>query len=286
MKDHILDTIDRNAKVVFYPSSCRYSDEFQDAPYDVIILNSNSIRRRERRGKVYCLNYDNNEILGLFLAKGIRLSAIVIICDGCVEGGNYECCARDGFFGRLMPVVTDQFDYFCDHKQLPFDVPARFDEFETPSYMDPFIRNSDTLNDVRSFHVTTFSVVDRDFVLGRIRVRIIWDSIWRYYDQSSLVVVKKIESSKFAIPKYLAGLLPGKDLAERFEFVTQSSKTSIEHMLQKADDMKLPRLSLIPIAGGSYRRIAKEIQLWNRDYPKEIFFYHLNANDFQYLKSL
>jgi hypothetical protein len=29
-----------------------------------------------------------------------------------------------------------------------------------------------------------------------------------------------------------------------------------------------------------------EIRNWNGEYPRTIAFYHLNANDYQYLKSL
>ena len=32
MTDSILDTIERNARVLFYPSSCGYSAEFQMEP--------------------------------------------------------------------------------------------------------------------------------------------------------------------------------------------------------------------------------------------------------------
>lgn len=292
MSHHILDTIDKDSKVIFYPSSCDYSEEFQDVPYDVVILNSNIMGREAQKGKVYCLNYDNNELLGLFLVRGIRISAIVIICDGCVEGGNYECVAGDGFFGRLMPVMAEKFDFFCDHQAItlepfiPIDVPAHFDEFETPNYLEPFKKHSDPLNNVKSFHVTTFSVTEKELVLGRIRVKIIRDSIWRDYNQSDLVIVKKIGSSKDAIPNYLRGLLPNGNLVERFEFVTQPRMSSISNLLQKAEEKQLSRLSFIPIAQGSYRKIANEIQSWSKDYPKEIFFYHLNGNDFEYLKSL
>src|SRR6267378_3559367 len=105
----MLDTIDTNAKVIFYPSSCSYSEDFQTLPYDAVILNSNGIHRSGKFGKVYCLNLDNNEALGIFAAKGIRLAALVIIRDGCSEGGNYECIASASFFGRLMPVMQDDF---------------------------------------------------------------------------------------------------------------------------------------------------------------------------------
>jgi hypothetical protein len=83
MTASLLESIGRDAKVLFYPSSCGYSDEFQNVPYDAVILNSRSIRASERKGKVYCLNRDNNELLGLLHAKGIRLSGMLVIRDGC-----------------------------------------------------------------------------------------------------------------------------------------------------------------------------------------------------------
>lgn len=283
---HLLDTIDKNARVVFYPSSGRYSREFQVVPYDVVILNSHNMPRNERIGKVYCFNYDNNELLGLLFAKGIKLSAVVIIRDGCVEGGNYECVARESFFGRLMPVVTEPFDLFCDHEEFQIDAPARFEQFKTPSHLEPFIRLSEPLGDIRSFHVTISPVVERDFILGTIRVKIIWDSIWRDFEQSDLVVVKTIGSTTRSIPYYLSGLLPGEIHQSKFEFVRKSRLTSIAALLKKANEEKLARLSLVPLAGGRYRRIVDEIRNWNGEYPRTIAFYHLNANDYQYLKSL
>lgn len=284
MSTHILDSIDRNSKVIFYPSSCDYSDEFQDTPYDVVILNSRSIRQQQRIKKVYCLNYDNNELLGLFLAKGITISSLIIIRDGCVEGGNYECIAKDGFFGRLMPVMAEKLDYFCDHASFSNDVPAHFDMFQRPAYLEPFIKFSDPLQDVKSFHITSTRVDETNLILGRIRLRIVRDSIWRGFDQSDLMVVKTSGSSKWAIPNYLKGLLPEKDLSKRFEFVTTSRMTSIEHLLERAAANRLHRLSIMPI-GGRYRKIRNEIESWSEDYPHEISFYHLNANDFQDLKS-
>jgi hypothetical protein len=284
MSVHILDSIDRTSKVIFYPSSCNYHDKFQDTPYDVVILNSRSIRQQRRINKVYCLNYDNNELLGLFLAKGITISSLIIIRDGCKEGGNYECIAKDGFFGRLMPVMAEKLDYFCDHASFSIDVPARFEEFQRPAYLEPFIRFSYPLQDVKAFHVTT-RIDEKSFMLGRIRLKIIQDSIWRGLNQSDLTVVKITGSSQWAIRYYLKGLMPDEDLSKRFEFVTEPRMTSIEHLLKRADANKLRRLSFMPM-GGRYRRIINEIESWGGDYPQEISFYHLNANDFQQLKSL
>lgn len=286
MTDCLLDTIERDDRVLFYPSACGYSHEFQKVPHDVVILNSNSFRTMKRRGKVCCLNYDNNALLGLLNAKRIQLSAILIIRDGCEEGGNYECAAKEGFFGRLLPVVADTFDYHRDHGPFPLDVPAQFEEYKTPDYLEAFIRKSAPLGEIRSFRVTASPNIERDLILGRVRVVVIRDSIWRDYDQSNLIVVKRLGSARWAIPNYLAGLSPNADSSAKVEFVSSSRTKSIQAFLQLAEERKSSRLSLIPIAGGRYEAIGREIEGWAGDYPEEIFLYHLNRDDFQYFKSL
>jgi hypothetical protein len=297
MPDQILDSIDRKAEVIFYPSSCGYSDDFQAVPFDVVILNSEASRQSKKTGKVYRLNFDNNELLGLFAAKRIRLSAMVVIRDGCEEGGNYECVATDNFFGRLMPVMADRFDYFYDHGpdngRPSIDVPAAFAEFESPAYLEPFIRNSEPLGDVRAFHVTPFAVVERDFFLGQIRVRVIRDSIWRSVGETDLMIVKqaipsvtKSSANRPAILNYLKGLRSNTDLNQKFEFMRRSPLTCFQHLLDKAADQNLSRLCFMPIANGKYQQIALTIQKWKKEYPREIDFYHLNAGDFELFRSI
>ncbi len=286
MSHQIIDAIDKSSKIIFYPSSCGYSDEFQNVPYELVILNSHEIKQKEKKGNVYCLNYDNNELLGLLFARGISISAVVIIRDGCIEGGNYECVLEDGFFGRLMPVASKSFKYFCDHEPATVDAPAQSDKIDTPDYLIPFISNSDPINKIKSFHVKLKPKIEKVFKHGNILVRIIWDSIWCEYNRSELVVIKKIGSSKKAVENYLKGLLSNDNLYEKFEYVTQSRMGSIDRLLHKAEKKHLSRISLIPIAGGRYKKIAREIQLWSNDYPKEIDFFHLNKDDYKDLKSL
>jgi len=290
MTEHILDTIEQGARVVLYPSSCGYHAEFQDAPFDVVILNSHRFRRSRRRGKVYCLGYDNNELLGLLLARGIKLSAIIIIRDGCAEGGNYECVVKEGFFGRLMPIMAEGFKYICDHnhENIPFDAPAHFDPIAVPDYVEPFVQFSEPIDAIQAFQVTLFPTVERDFVLGKIRVRVIRDSIWRNYQTSGLtVIIKRDESAEIAVPNYLGGLLPNVNVEERFKFVQSYFKMgTLEPLLHRANQQKLKVLSLMPTEWGKYEKLADEILRWKKEYPQEVCFYHLHSDDYQYLKSL
>ena len=249
MRYRILDTINKSARVIFYPSSCQYSEDFQTLPYDAVNLNSNGNRQPGKYGKVYCLNLDNNKLLGLFAARDIRLSAMVIIRDGCVEGGNYECVASDSFFGRLMPVMREEFNYFTDHNRFPRRTPASFCEVESPIYLKPFVTNSCPLDRMRSFRVTARPLVECDFVLGRIRVTVVRDTIWGAVEQSDYMVIN-IDSRRMAVPYFVKGRLGEEvDTDTRLHFVSRSTPvTSIQDYLRLADKRKLARLSFMPIA--------------------------------------
>ena len=298
MPQQILDSIDKSASVIFYPSSCRYSDEFQNVPYDAVVLNSNELYREEKKGKVYCLRRDNNEVLGILYAKGISVSALIIIRDGCCEGGNYECVAGDGFWGRLMPVLSKNFDLFFDNhrkgttnsdKILP-DIPAQFTEFPNPNFLKPFIQMSRPINGVKAFHGILIPSSERTFRLGKINVRIIRDSIWRDFEQFDLVLVRDTGSTRSATENYLRGLVNEGFTTEKCRFISSFEMnlgvSTFREILKSANEMRSSRVSIMPMANGRYSRIAKEITEWHGEYPQEISFYHLNDGDYKSLSPL
>lgn len=283
----ILDTIDSSASVLYYPSSCQYAEEFQDLPFDAVILNSHEMRKPGRRDKVYCLDFDNNALLGMLCARNIRVSALVIIRDGCEEGGNYECITRAGFFGRLVPVVTEPFVYSYDHKKCStHNVPAHFEAIDDPAYVSTLRRKSDPFDGSHSFRVTTSAAVERDIVLGQVRVQVIRDSIWRGIEHSDFVVARHFQAGPIAVEQYLEGRFPNSDWHERIEYVDRAGNRRIRHYLELANERRLSRLLLMPIARGQYQAIVDEIQRWDKEYPQEVIFYHLHSDDYRSIRNL
>ena len=283
----ILDSLDNSASVLFYPSSCQYADEFQDLPFDAVILNSHGMRNPGRRGKVYCLDFDNNALLGMFCARNIRISALVIIRDGCEEGGNYECITRAGFFSRVMPVVAEPFVYSYDHKKCStHNIPAHFEEIENPPYVQILGSQSEPLGVIHSFCVTTKAIVEHDITLGQVQVQVVRDSIWHGIEDSDLIVARHFGDRPKAVEQYLEGRFPNTDWQARIEFVDKAGSHSIGRYLELASERRLSRLLLMPIARGQYQVIADEIKRWDKAYPQEIIFYHLNANDYKYLRNM
>jgi len=287
-KDELLDqlaAVQGTRGIALYPSSCDYFDDFQQVPYDAVILNSRGISKTGRIGKVFCLNYDNNELLGRLTARNIRLSALLVIRDGCVEGGNYQCVQSDGFFGRMMPLINEPFCCFSDHHRKRLDVPADFIERDTPSFVERFLDHSDPLGRMRSFHVRLHPTTEADFVLGGIRVKVIRDSIWRSRRDSDLTVVKARGSEDKAVRFYLAGLLSS-DAANPNILMCADPAAAIGPFLSEAERMGADRLTLRSIRNSCAEQIADELGQWQADYPREVTFYHLNAEDFRYFRSL
>lgn len=60
---------------------------------------------------------DNNLVLDRFYQNGLRVHHFVGICDGCSEGGNYECVHDRAFVRRLIRVSADGMLYSTDHSR-------------------------------------------------------------------------------------------------------------------------------------------------------------------------
>ena len=62
---------------------------------------------------------DNNEVLARIAAAGWKINSYVGICDGCCEGGNYECVHDDPFLSKLLDTAAEEgMDYITDHSRL------------------------------------------------------------------------------------------------------------------------------------------------------------------------
>ncbi len=62
---------------------------------------------------------DNRRVLGLLARLGIELGWFVGICDGCQEGGNWECVNDMPFLEAVFRMVSPQgMLYYTDHSDL------------------------------------------------------------------------------------------------------------------------------------------------------------------------
>jgi hypothetical protein len=61
---------------------------------------------------------DNNQALARIHNTGWQISTFVGICDGCAEGGNYECIHDDPFLSKVLATAVDGMEYITDHSAL------------------------------------------------------------------------------------------------------------------------------------------------------------------------
>ena len=61
---------------------------------------------------------DNNEALARIRSSGLKIDSFVGICDGCMEGGNYECVHEEPFLEKLLETSSERLDYFTDHSSF------------------------------------------------------------------------------------------------------------------------------------------------------------------------
>ena len=142
----------KNRKLLFYPScgtNCRWlfdydCDVFVMADYyprtkdtrrlfwkkfsrnmrDEISLVASTVRTRvfRFRNKLGFLFFqDNNEVFERIKNSGNKISCFIGVCDGCLEGGNYECVNDVKFLYKVISLIhPDGMTYVTDHSKKIF----------------------------------------------------------------------------------------------------------------------------------------------------------------------
>ena len=148
---------DLEPRLLFYPSSGINKQRFFDQDYDVFVFVDNVtkwVRNKDLHGerrrnfwnqfksnlppditlvgatdlvRVFRLGdqwgflffQDNNEVLWRIMKSFNRISAFIGICDGCAEGGNYECVNDAKFFKKVLGLMHPMgMTYLTDHSNV------------------------------------------------------------------------------------------------------------------------------------------------------------------------
>ena len=84
-------------------------------PLELVAHGSDFVQFRSGRKTGLLLWEDNNQVLDRLQQAKLQVHHFVGICDGCCEGGNYECVHDRPFVRRLMRVADDGMRYSTDH---------------------------------------------------------------------------------------------------------------------------------------------------------------------------
>jgi len=107
-------------------------------PLELVARGSDFVQFRSA-GKTGLLFWeDNNLVLDRLQRTGLTVHHFVGICDGCCEGGNYECVHDLPFVTRLLRVAADGMRYSTDHSRplQGFQPPDGWGIFHTRKFLE------------------------------------------------------------------------------------------------------------------------------------------------------
>lgn len=98
-------------------SKIRADFERHHRPLELVARGPDFVQFRSGRKTGVLIWEDNNLVLDRLHQAGLQVHHFVGICDGCCEGGNYECVHDRPFVRRLMRVAADGMRYSTDHSR-------------------------------------------------------------------------------------------------------------------------------------------------------------------------
>lgn len=275
-------------QIVLYPSGCRERLCFAAMPYDGVVTNSmfpGKIHHRHYRN-VFGLSLDNRELIGRMQAAGIQAEVLVLMRDGCEEGGNYECALRESFMARVLPVMKREFIYLHDnHGPEALDMPIETESIPIPDGLLPLISHSGPVYPPSALRVVQTPSQVSGRTPNNLLVRVIRDTIWR--DVYQLDLLQRPRGGR-PNPAMLPYLYHGLDTGSRVPAILHycSNANGLEGILTYANDHQLARVGIIPDGLGVRARIWEFLCQWNAEYPRELNIYHLNRDDWGPLRAV
>ena len=108
---------------------------------------------------------------------------------------------------------------------------------------------------------------------SRIRLIISHDSIWNYYENLECVAISFKQQGQ-------------RDFFSTLPKVFNLNQTTIDEIFLYCNANKISTIGFTPWAGGHYRHFIEKIKNYKAEFPKEIFLFHLNKNDYKEIKDI
>jgi hypothetical protein len=262
--------------------------EYQDLDFDRIYLVDNCFKRRHSEnhifsvGKVICIGMDCLESIKYLIKEDVHIDCFVSLNEGLSEGGGSYALNSDMFLGYAMPLLKDEYihimnkNYYQNMYHVSMDLPFDMEEIKEDDirYLSPFIFSKDNYH---KGHAKVYQMIKSQNeqlynFSSNIKLTIIHDSIWNYYETLDFVVIS------FSYPGQ-------QDFFEKLPKVVTMNNKSIDEIFTECVQKKICKIGFTPWAGGNYLGLIKKIENYKDDYPTEIKLFHLNKNDYRLFKS-
>jgi hypothetical protein len=323
----------RHKRILFYPSS-------YDEPFGLFLMNFNifilsdkaiptgslaanfpelTLVRSFPEADVYLFEKklifmfyaDNNRVFALLQKLNLKLSAFVGICDGCSEGGNYECVNSEPWLSKvfahfLFPHPKRSCYYITDHMEVEADVQSianrhNYQIHEHRSFQIPF--NHHGSGTIRYHKITVKTSADDPTWITSKSNDLIRDIRRLYSDLASWELINKRFDFVWKSPTGLQVTLECDDMNRHTaeldgEFGSETSKSKRTNIIRipnwtEVDSGEFARIitehamrnqwnvvGIIAFGQGNHANFLAYLKAWEGEYPKKIRVFHLDLNDF------
>jgi hypothetical protein len=339
-----------NGKLLFYPSCGTDSRWLSDNNCDVIVMADYSPRTEDSRqqfwqefsrnmggevsltfstvrtrvfrirGKLGFLFFqDNNEVLERIRNSGNKISFFIGVCDGCREGGNYECVNDLKFLDKVMSLIhPDGMTYVTDHSEYLFPI-ANFYDCPPPEPYQEFIlgnkffrrvysewdwfcsdwwasrsrwcthRVTSGYGPITKYMVSVHQPTVYEWRGEHLRITIEHDSIANNLSELSGAIMSR--RCKHLCERIDPTATRSIDIAIASQYYFKPSKLSgwssgksLHHLLQMCEQRKWEIVGTTAFGEGEHSEMIGILENWTGQLPKWIRIFHLDSQDFEGLK--
>jgi hypothetical protein len=285
---------------LLYLASGKYLSEYENLPFDKVILVDRSIRRNDEvphGSKVTLIPGDAlRGIRRLKQEKELRINCLVSVNEGLYGGGGDYPIFSDFLLGYLSPLLTDELLVITDiNYYKPAQIAKKvkkmdwgFDKMEIdsnhPRYINPrnftLYGRQERPNYGDVFLLTRTNKRNLLPLNKKLTIELIHGSIWEHEQSLDLLGInlrpREDENSRYSINRFF----------QDHDKVYNIHGKQIEEILVHAEDKKVEYLGLTPWMKGDYGHVIDVLRNFHPKYLKKISFCHLRRNDFQMLYRL
>lgn len=291
--NEIKPQLNKGKTLVYFASGISIKPEYRTLPYDNVLLVDKNFRKTQKIGeKIITISFESISAINLFRVMKIKIDCMVCINEGLGEGGGIYHINSDVFLGYVFPLFSDNIihigslDYYSNFNRyqhikkhyldLPFLEIKCLNE-SSNEYISPKLFNRGyegivtKLNTKSNKSITIFS--------NGVEIIIKHSSIWEDINELNIGFVRfDNDRQKRLIEKF------HKNVYSIFvNLKDEKGGLDINQIIKLIKQKKTKSLGFIPNEC-HYPTMLKRILKNKPSSLEKITFYHLNRNDYRYLK--
>lgn len=275
--------------ILVYFASGPFREEYQKLDFDSIYLIDNCFSNRGRQanniltnGKITCLGMDCLESIGYLINYKVEIDCFVSLNEGLYEGGGSYAINSDMFLGYAMPLFKEKYihimnkSYYHNMYHVSMDLPYAIEEIKENDsrYLSPFIFSKDNYHKghAKVFQMRKLEKIKTEININtHLKLQIIHDSIWNHYQELETLIISFSDQGQ-------------RDFFDRIPKVMNLNKIKLDEIFDFCEKNRIVKIGFTPFGHGSYNGFLEKLKGLKNDYPKEVFMFHLNKEDYREIK--